>query len=186
MKLQRLDFLLVATVGLYLDLNWYLNVSSTIDVDSELQVASGVPPSPRTCSRNIKLIECELLNYRHTRASDTLPGLQTCWSQWSVSQARGTSGRSHQISPEECDLEPPKLCKYWPLAPPPNVFLTSSSPVWSCSMSGEESSRSSKIFVYSQTPIYSLFLFSLFSYKLLISVQIKGGTEQKFVGFEAY
>ena len=48
MKLQRLDFLLVATVGLYLDLNWYLNVSSTIDVDSELQVASGVRPSPRT------------------------------------------------------------------------------------------------------------------------------------------
>lgn len=48
MKLQRLDFLLVATVGLYLEPNWYLNVSSTIDVDSELQVASGVRPSPRT------------------------------------------------------------------------------------------------------------------------------------------
>ena len=73
-------------VGLYLDPNWYLNVSSTIDVDSELQVASGVRPSPRTWYRNIKLIECELLHYRHTRASDTLPGLQTCWSQWSVSQ----------------------------------------------------------------------------------------------------
>ena len=67
--------------------------------------------------------ECELLHYRHTQASDTLPGLQTCWRQWSVSQARGTSGRSHQISPEDSDLEPPKLCKYWPS---PHLLMSSS------------------------------------------------------------
>ena len=146
-------------------------------------VGSGHLPGPHTETSNWLNVNFSTIA---TLGPQILLGLQTCWRQWSVSQARGTSGRSHQISPEECDLEPPKLCKYWPLAPPPNVFLTSSSPVWSCSMSGEESSRSSKIFVYSQTPIYSLFLFSLFSYKLLISVQIKGGTEQKFVGFEAY